>query len=79
MRQVFEEWEARDFEALLALTDPQIVATLVLPPGAAAQTHSGTGEIQAFLQDGDQQYEYFKAEPLEFAIGPGGRVFAEGR
>jgi ketosteroid isomerase-like protein len=78
MRRVFEGWEARDFEALLALVHPEIVAALALPPGAAAETHRGKGEIQAFLRDGDAQYEYFKAEPRAFAIGPSGRVFAEG-
>ena len=78
MRSVFEGWKARDFDRLLELTDPQISAELVLPPGVATESYSGRDEIRAFLHDGDAEYEYFEAEPKAFAIGPTGRVFAEG-
>ncbi len=78
MRKVFADWKARDFEALMKLTHPQISAELVLPPGSAAQTYDGEDAIQGFLSDGDRDYEYFEADAEAFDIGPTGRVFAEG-
>jgi hypothetical protein len=35
MKRVFEGWKARDFDALLDLSDPQVFAELALPPGDA--------------------------------------------
>jgi ketosteroid isomerase-like protein len=78
MKRVFEGWKARDFDALLDLTDPQIFAELALPPGDSTQSYRGHEEIRAFLRDGDETYEHFKAEPQTFAVGSSGRVFAEG-
>jgi ketosteroid isomerase-like protein len=78
MRRVFEGWEARDFDALLGLTDPEIFAELALPPGDSTQSYRGQEEIRSFLRDGDETYEHFKAEPRAFAVGSTGRVFAEG-
>jgi ketosteroid isomerase-like protein len=78
MKRVFEGWEERDFDTLLDLTDPQIFAELVLPPGDATESYRGQEEIRAFLRDGDETYEHFKAEPRVFAVGSTGRVFAEG-
>jgi ketosteroid isomerase-like protein len=78
MKRVFEGWEERDFDTLLDLTDPQISAELVLPPGDATESYRGPEEIRAFLRNGDETYEHFKAEPRVFAVGSTGRVFAEG-
>lgn len=75
MKRVFEGWEARDFDALLGLTDPQIFAELALPPGDSTQSYRGQEEIRSFLRDGDETYEHFKAEPRAFAVGSTGRVF----
>ena len=78
MRRVFEGWKARDFNALLDLTDPRISARLRLQPGESARSYRGRDEIHAFLQEGDERYEHFEAEPQAFAVGSTGRVFAEG-
>ena len=78
MQSVFDGWRARDFDALLEATDPAIFAELVLPPGEGTETYRGRDEIAAFLRDGDEAYEHFEAEPRMFAVGPTGRVFAEG-
>ena len=78
MKRVFEGWAARDFDALLSLVDPDIVARLTLPPGAAVHEYRGTGEIAAFLEQGDADYARFDADTVGFAVGPNGHVFAEG-
>jgi ketosteroid isomerase-like protein len=78
MKRVFAGWKARDMDALLELVDPAIVARLALPPGSAATTYTGRDEISAFLHDGDAAYEQFDAHAGSFAVGPTGRVFAEG-
>ena len=78
MKRVFEGWAARDFDALLSLVDPDIVARLTLPPGAAVHEYRGTGEIAAFLEQGDADYARFDADAKKFAVGPNGHVFAEG-
>lgn len=70
--------EARDFNALLDLTDPQIFAQVALPPGEATRTYRGHDEIRAFLHEGDETCEHFEAEPRVLAVGPTGRVYAEG-
>jgi ketosteroid isomerase-like protein len=78
MKRVFAKWATRDLAALSDLADPQILAALVLPPGNAKREYRGRAEIEAFLEDGAARYERFEAEANDFAIGPGGRVFAEG-
>jgi ketosteroid isomerase-like protein len=78
MKRVFAGWAERDFDTLVELTDPQIFAELALPPGDATESYRGQEEIRAFLRDGDETYEHFKAEPQVFAVGSTGRVFAEG-
>jgi ketosteroid isomerase-like protein len=78
MKRVFEGWKARDFDALLDLSDPEIFAELTLPPGDSRRSYRGHEEIRSFLRDGDETYEHFKAEPQAFAVGSTGRVFAEG-
>ena len=78
MKHVFTAWKARDFHALIDLADPEILARLALPPGAATRTYRGHDEIQTFLPDGDKAYEHFDAEAGSFAVGPTGLVFAEG-
>jgi ketosteroid isomerase-like protein len=78
MRRVFEGWKARDFDALLDLTDPGISAQVALPPGDSTQSYRGLDEIRAFLRDGDRKYDHFEAEPQAFAVGSTGRIFAEG-
>jgi ketosteroid isomerase-like protein len=78
MKRVFEGWKARDFDALVDLTDPQIFADLALPPGDSRRSYRGHGEIRSFLREGDETYEHFEAEPQAFAVGSTGRVFAEG-
>jgi ketosteroid isomerase-like protein len=78
MKQVFAAWKVRDFQALIDLADPEILARLALPPGAATRTYRGHDEIQTFLRDGDEAYEQFDADAASFAVGPTGLVFAEG-
>jgi ketosteroid isomerase-like protein len=78
MKRVFKGWEERDFDTLVELTDPEIFAELVVPPGDATESYRGQEEIRALLRDGDETYEHFKAEPRAFAVGSTGRVFAEG-
>jgi ketosteroid isomerase-like protein len=62
----------------MELVHPDIVARLALPPGASTEEYRGHGEIAGFLDDGDARYDRFDAEPRAFAVGPTGRVFAEG-
>jgi ketosteroid isomerase-like protein len=78
MKRVFDKWATRDLAALSDLAHPQILAALVLPPGNAKREYRGRGEIEMFLEEGAAKYERFEAEANGFAIGPSGRVFAEG-
>jgi ketosteroid isomerase-like protein len=78
MKRVFEGWKARDLDALLDLTHPQIFARVAVPPGEATRDYRGRDEIRGFLHEGDETYEHFEAEPRVFVVGPTGRVFAEG-
>jgi ketosteroid isomerase-like protein len=78
MKRVFDGWAARDFDSLLALVHPDIVAELRLPPGDAVTEYRGIAEIAAFLEEGDSSFAHFDAKPHAYAIGPTGLVLAEG-
>lgn len=78
MKKVFEGWRARDFDALIELTHPEIVALVAAPPADTKRAYKGKDEVLAFLWEGEETYAEYLAEATTFAVGPTGRVLAEG-
>jgi uncharacterized protein len=72
LRRVYAALNARDREAIAALTAPDIVFTTTV------ETHRGREGLLAWVEDGDETFDDFTVE-LQDAVELGGHVVASVR
>lgn len=71
VRRAFDAWARRDFEAALALSDPEVV---LHDPGRTGATFRGHDDLLRFWEEWLENWDEYRVEPKEF-IEEGDEVF----